>query len=44
VNRYRDIGIRIEDSFIMTATGPEMLSGKAPKRVADIERIVGTGR
>jgi Xaa-Pro aminopeptidase len=44
VQRYANIGIRIEDSFIMTSTGPELLSGKAPKRVVEIEKIVGAGR
>lgn len=44
IERYRYIGVRVEDSFLMTAKGPEMLSGKAPRQIADIERIVGTGR
>jgi Xaa-Pro aminopeptidase len=44
VARYRDIGIRIEDSFIMTATGPVMISADAPRRIADLERTVGKGR
>jgi Xaa-Pro aminopeptidase len=44
VARYRNIGIRVEDSFLMTATGPENLSVKTPKQVADLERIVGSGR
>jgi len=42
--RYKDIGVRIEDSFIMTADGLVTLSAKAPKTVADIEKVVGTGR
>jgi Xaa-Pro aminopeptidase len=44
VDRFRDIGIRIEDSFLMTPSGPLMLSAKAPRRATDIERIVGKGR
>jgi Xaa-Pro aminopeptidase len=44
VDRYRNIGVRVEDSFLMTNEGPVMLSRKAPRRVADIERVVGTGR
>jgi len=44
VARYKDIGVRIEDSFIMTAGGLVTLSSKAPKTVADIEKVVGTGR
>lgn len=42
VARYRDMGVRIEDSFLMTANGPDMLSRKAPRNVRDIERVVGT--
>ena len=44
VMKYRNIGVRIEDSFLMTPLGLERLSTKAPRQVADIERIVGTGR
>jgi Xaa-Pro aminopeptidase len=44
VARFANMGIRIEDSFLMTPTGPEMLSSAAPRRVADIEKVVGTGR
>jgi Xaa-Pro aminopeptidase len=44
VARYRDIGVRIEDSFIMTAAGPVMISAGAPRRIADLERIVGKAR
>ncbi len=44
VQKYRDIGVRIEDSFLMTPAGPESLSDKAPRTVRDIERVVGTGR
>jgi Xaa-Pro aminopeptidase len=43
VEKYQHIGVRIEDSFLMTPAGPESLSDKAPREVADIERIVGTG-
>ncbi len=44
IERYRYIGVRVEDSFLMTPKGPEMLSGRAPRRIADIERVVGTAR
>ena len=44
IERYRNVGVRVEDSFLMTPTGPEMLSGRAPRRIADIERVVGTAR
>ncbi len=42
VATYRDMGVRIEDSFLMTASGPDMLSRTAPRAVRDIERVVGT--
>jgi len=42
VARYRDIGVRVEDSFLMTVNGPEMLSSKAPRTVREIERVVGS--
>ena len=44
VIKYRDIGIRIEDSFLMTEKGLERLSVKAPRTIAEIEKIVGTGK
>jgi Xaa-Pro aminopeptidase len=44
IERYRHIGVRVEDSFLMTPGGPEMLSDRAPRRIDEIERIVGTGK
>jgi Xaa-Pro aminopeptidase len=44
VARFREMGVRIEDSFLMTPAGPEMLSSAAPRTVRAIERIVGTAR
>ena len=44
VQKYRDIGVRIEDSFLMTEQGVVRLSAKAPRLVADIEKVVGTGK
>ena len=44
VARFANIGVRLEDSFLMTPTGPEMLSSAAPRRVEDLEKVVGTGR
>ena len=41
IDRYRDVGVRVEDSFVMTPSGPLNLSVKAPKAIADLERIVG---
>ena len=41
---YRGIGIRIEDDVLVTLSGSEVLTSDAPKEVAEIEAIVGTGR
>lgn len=44
VQKYKDIGVRIEDSFLMTEAGLVRLSAKAPRQVAEIEKVVGTGK
>jgi Xaa-Pro aminopeptidase len=44
VDKYKHIGVRIEDSFLVTPQGLENLSSKAPRKIADIEKVVGTGR
>ena len=38
---YWNIGIRIEDDVIVTGDGYRILSGDAPKSVADIETLMG---
>jgi Xaa-Pro aminopeptidase len=38
---FWNIGIRIEDDVIVTDEGCRILSGDAPKRVADIETLMG---
>jgi Xaa-Pro aminopeptidase len=41
LHRYADVrGIRIEDDVLVTATGNEVLTAKAPKEVAAIEELV----
>jgi Xaa-Pro aminopeptidase len=39
---YRGIGIRIEDNIRVTATGFEVLTERAPKEIADLEKIIGS--
>lgn len=38
----RGIGIRIEDNIVVTPSGCENLTEKAPKEVAELEAIIGT--
>jgi len=38
------IGIRIEDDILVTASGGEILSAGAPRRAADIEKLMAEGR
>jgi Xaa-Pro aminopeptidase len=35
--KWRGIGIRIEDDVLVTATGNEVLTATVPKKVEDIE-------
>jgi len=37
---YRGIGVRIEDDILVTKTGHEVLTAKAPKEIAEIESIM----
>lgn len=38
--RYRGIGIRIEDDILMTKAGPYVLSAELPKEVEDVEELL----
>jgi Xaa-Pro aminopeptidase len=42
VMRFLNMGIRIEDSLLMTASGVEVMSVKVPKRASEVERLIGT--
>jgi Xaa-Pro aminopeptidase len=37
VDRYRDIGVRVEDSFVMESRGVRSLTGSAPRTIEEIE-------
>jgi Xaa-Pro aminopeptidase len=41
--QFWNIGIRIEDDVVVTEDGHRILTGSAPKTVAEIESIVGKG-
>ena len=38
--KWWNIGIRIEDDVLITSGDPEVLSGKLPKKVEEIEAIM----
>ncbi len=40
VQKYRNIGVRIEDSFLLTEAGLERLSSGVPRTIAEIERFM----
>jgi Xaa-Pro aminopeptidase len=40
VAKYKDIGVRIEDSYLLTPTGLESLSAGVPRTVDEIERFI----
>lgn len=42
VERYAKIGVRIEDDYIVTATGAEWIS-RAPREIAEIEALMARG-
>jgi len=38
--KYKNIGIRIEDSFILTESGPKQLSARVPRTIEEIEAFM----
>ena len=42
VERYRNVGVRIEDDYIVTATGLEWVS-RAPRELSEIETLMAAG-
>lgn len=40
VQKYKDVGVRIEDSFLVTDAGVENLSAGVPRTLADVERFL----
>jgi Xaa-Pro aminopeptidase len=40
VQRYRDIGVRIEDSYLLTASGLERLSAGVPRTIEEVEAFL----
>jgi Xaa-Pro aminopeptidase len=40
VEKYKNIGVRIEDSFLLTPTGLERLSSTVPRTVDEIEKFM----
>jgi Xaa-Pro aminopeptidase len=40
VERFRNIGVRIEDDFLITPTGTERLSAGAPREIEEIEALM----
>lgn len=41
--RFRGLGVRIEDDVLVRAEGPEVLSAGAPKAIDELEAIIGQG-
>jgi len=40
VQKYRNIGVRIEDSFLLTEKGLERLSATVPRTLEEVERFM----
>ena len=42
--RYYGSGIRIEDDVLITDSGPVVLTANCPKKIDEIEALVGSNR
>jgi Xaa-Pro aminopeptidase len=42
--KYKGIGVRIEDDLLITNGAPEVLTADIPARLEDVERAIGQGR
>jgi Xaa-Pro aminopeptidase len=42
VQKYKDIGVRIEDSFLLTESGLENLSKNVPRALDEVERFLAS--
>ena len=40
MEKYKHIGIRIEDSYLLTAAGLERLSAEVPRTLDEVERFL----
>jgi Xaa-Pro aminopeptidase len=40
IEKYKGIGVRIEDDYALTDAGPELLSGDVPREIAEIEALM----
>lgn len=43
-DRWSGIGIRIEDNILITKNGPEVLTSRCPKEIAELEEIIGVSK
>jgi len=44
VERYKNIGVRIEDSFLLTESGLKNLSAKVPRTIEEVESLLKSRR
>jgi Xaa-Pro aminopeptidase len=44
VAKYKGMGVRVEDSFLLTSTGLKRLSATTPRTIEEIERHMQTTR